>query len=62
MKSLMISILTEYCSGEQIEKNEMMGYIAPTGRGNVYTGIWCGILRERDILQNRGDNTRVITR
>jgi hypothetical protein len=30
------------------------------GRGDVYTGFWCGNLRERDDLQDPGVNGKII--
>ena len=42
-------LLTQYCSGDQIEKNEMGGACSTYGgRGEVYTGLWWENLRERD--------------
>ena len=41
-------LLTRYCSGDQIEKNEMAGACSTQGRGEVYTGSWWGNARERD--------------
>ena len=33
----------KYCSGDQIEKNEMDGACSTyEGRGDVYTGFWWG--------------------
>jgi len=36
------------------------GHVAHMGRGKVYTGIWCGILREGDHLEHLGIDGRVI--
>jgi len=30
------------------------GHVACMGRGEVYTGFWCGNLRERDHLEGPG--------
>jgi len=32
------------------------------GRGEVYTVFWCGILRERDHLEDPGFNGMIILR
>ena len=55
--------LTQYYSGDQIEKNEMGGECsAYGGRGEAYTGFWWGNLRERDCLGDPGVNGRIILR
>ena len=38
------------------------GHVASMGRGEVYTGIWCGGLRERDHLKDPGVDGRIILR
>ena len=44
MRSVMI-ILTQYCSGDKIWKNEMGGACSTYGRrGEAYTGVWRGNL------------------
>jgi hypothetical protein len=56
-------LLAKYCSGDQIEKNEMGENLARMGgRGEVYTGFWCGNLRERVPLGDPGANGRIILR
>jgi hypothetical protein len=42
--------LTNYYSGDQIQKNEMG--VVRMGRGEVYTEFWWGNLRERDHLED----------
>jgi hypothetical protein len=37
-------------------------HVARTGRGEAYTGLWCGNLRERDNLGDQGVNGRIILR
>jgi hypothetical protein len=36
------------------------GHVASTGRGEVYTGFWWGNLRERDNLEDRGVDGRIM--
>ena len=43
----------QYCSGDQIGKNEMGGHVACIGRGEAYTGFSWGNLRERDLGRSR---------
>ena len=38
------------------------GHTARTGRGEEYTGLWWGNLRERDHLENPGVDGRIIFR
>ena len=42
---------------DQIEKNEMG---VACGIGEMYTGVWCGNLRERDHLEDPGIDERTI--
>ena len=37
-------------------------YVARMGRTEVYTGFWCGKLRERDHLEDPGVNGKIILR
>jgi len=54
-------VLTKYCSGDKIEKNEMGGACSAYG-GEVHTGFWWGNLRERDHLVYPGVDGRIILR
>jgi hypothetical protein len=57
------SLLTKYCLGDQIEKNEIGGTCSMYGENiEVYTGFWWGNLRERDHLEDPGVDGRVILR
>jgi hypothetical protein len=48
-------LFTKYCSGDQIEKNEMGGACTMYGgEGEVYTEFWWGNLGERDHLWDPG--------
>jgi len=38
------------------------GHVARIGRGEVYTGFWCGSLREGDLVEDQGIDGRVILR
>ena len=38
------------------------GHVARMGREEVYTGFWCGSLRERDHLEDPGVDGRMIFR
>jgi hypothetical protein len=46
-----------FCLGDRIEKNEMG---VACGIGEVYTGVWCGNLRERVYLEDLGTNGKTI--
>jgi len=54
--------LTQYCSGDKIEKNETGGSCSAYGRGVAYTGFWWGNLRERNHLEDAGVDGRIILR
>jgi hypothetical protein len=54
-------LLTQYCSGDKIQKNEIGGACrALWGRVEAYTGFWWGNLRKRDRLGDPGiDNIKM---
>jgi hypothetical protein len=52
--------LTKYYSGDQNKKNEMGVYVARMGRGQVYTGFWCGSLWTRDDFEDLGQGRTII--
>jgi len=59
----MICILTQYCSGDKIEKNEMGGACSMYGgRGEVCEGFWWGNRSERDHSGVPGGDGRIILR
>jgi hypothetical protein len=56
-------LFTQYCSGDDLEKNEMGGACsAYGGRGEAYTGFWWGNLKERDHWRDPGVDGRIILR
>jgi hypothetical protein len=51
----LVMILTQYCSGDKIEKNEICGACIAYGGGERrVTGFWWRNLRERDHLGDPG--------
>jgi len=57
----LVSFLTQYCSDDKIEKNEMGGECsAYGGRREAYTEFWWGKLREGEHLGDPGVDGRVI--
>jgi hypothetical protein len=53
----------QYFSGDRIEKNEMGGtYSTYGGKEEVYTGFWCGYLRDRDHSEGPGVDGKIILR
>jgi hypothetical protein len=55
-------MLTQYCSGNKIDKNEGAGMWRVWGRGEAYTEFWWGNMRERDHLGDPGLDGRIILR
>ena len=53
--------LTQYCSGDKIEKNGLEGACSAYG-GEEYTGFWWGNLGERDHLGDPGVGGKIILR
>ena len=53
-------LLSQYCSGDKIEKNEMGGACSTYWSGEAYIGFWWGDLRERDHLADPGVDGRKI--
>jgi len=51
-----------YCSGDQLEKNEMGRACSSMGNGEAYTGFWWGNLREIYHLEYPGVDGRIILR
>jgi len=43
-------------------KKRWAAHVARMGRGEMYTGVWWGNLRERDHLGDRGVDGRIILR
>jgi len=58
----MICTLTQYCSGDQMEKNEMGGPCSTYVWEQRIQGFGGGNLSERDHLGDRGVDGRVIIR
>jgi hypothetical protein len=58
----MIVLLTHYCAGAKIEKNEMGGALAHMGRGEVCTEFCLGNLREGDHWGDPVIDRRIILR
>jgi hypothetical protein len=52
-------LLTQYCAGDKIKKNEM-GWACSTYGGEVCTGFWWGNLREGDHWGDPGVDRRII--
>jgi hypothetical protein len=56
------ALLTQYCSGDKTEKNEVGGQVARMGRVQVHTGLWWGKLTERDHLEDQDVDEWIILR
>ena len=59
-------LLIQYCTGDKIEMR-WAGHVEreggdSMGRGEAYTGVWWGNLRERDHLRDPGIDGRIILR
>ena len=52
-------MLTQYCSGDKIEKNEIGGACSSYG-GKAYAGFWWGHLRVRDHLGHPDVDGKII--
>jgi hypothetical protein len=50
------------CTPHQIKSRRMRGvdHVASMGTGNVHTGFWWGNLMDRDRLQDKGIDGRII--
>jgi len=55
-------LLTKYCKGDKIEKNEMGGACRAYEVGEAYTGFWWGSLRVRHHWTDSGIDGRIILR
>jgi hypothetical protein len=56
-------LLTQYCYGDKLEKNEMGGACRAYGwRGEAYSVFWWGNLRERNNLGDLNVDGRTILR
>jgi hypothetical protein len=56
-------LFTPYCSGDKIEKRiRWAEHVARMGRGEAYTGVCLGNLKERDHLGDPGLDGRIILR
>jgi len=55
-------LLTQYCAGDKIKKNETGGACSTMGRGGAFTGCWWVNLRERDHWGDPGVVRNIILR
>ena len=63
MKSLMVLLRTQYCSGDQIKKDEVAGTCSMHGENRGVGRVLVGNLRERDHLEDPGvDGMMIILR
>jgi hypothetical protein len=61
----MRSLMTQYCAGDKIEKNEMGGACSAYGGGEsreACTRFWWGSLREKDYRRDPDVDGRIILR
>jgi hypothetical protein len=62
IRSLMIGIPPQHCSGDQTIRMRWAGHVARWGRAEVHTGFWWGYLRERGHFEDPGLDGRIILR
>jgi len=55
-------LLTQYCSGDKIEKNEMGGACSAYGERRGVYRVWWGNMKERNHWENPGVDGRIILR
>jgi hypothetical protein len=54
--------LTKYCSGDKIEKNEMVGHVARMEERRGVYRVWVGKLRERYQSEDPGVDGKITLR
>jgi hypothetical protein len=62
MRSLVICIPHQYCSDDQIEKNEMGWHVAHMGEGRDVYRVLVGKPGERNHLEDPGIDGKIILR